>query len=166
MKKTDNFFIISNYKHDPRYLLEYCKDYLICNQSDDSEIRNILKGTNYIETQHTGHNITDYFNFFIENYNSLPEYMALLKGNIIDRHVSKEFFNKVYDNKFYTFLYNDRNSWSKIKKDVFFLSMENQYLEYNNDWYVPYHPHKYFGSFNSLLKFIYKDPLIPEYCCF
>jgi len=166
MKKTDNFFIISNYNQDPRYLLEYCNDYLICDQSEDTYIKNKLKGTNFIETQHTGHNITDYFGFFIDNYNSLPEFMALIKGNIIGRHVSKEFFERVYDNKYYTFLYNDRESWDKIKKDVFFLSKENEFLDVNNSWYVPYHPHKYFSNFNSLLTFIYKDPLIPEYCCF
>jgi len=166
MKKTDNFFIISNYKTDPRYLLEYCNNYLICDQSEDDEIRKILKETNYIETKHTGHNITDYFKFFVDNYDNLPEFMALVKGNIIGRHVSKEFFDRAYNNKYYTFLYNDRNSWDKINKNVFFLSQENEFLEINNSWYIPLHPHKYFSNFNDLLKFIYKDPIAPEYCCF
>ena len=166
MKKTDNYFIISNYKQDPRYLLEYCNNYLICDQSEDNDIRNILKGTKYIETQHTGHNITDYFKFFIDNYDSLPEFMVLLKSNIIERHVSKKFFNRVYDNKYYTFLYDDKNKWDKINRDRYFLSVENQYLEINNSWYVSIHPHKYFDNFNNLLSFIYKKPLLPEYCLF
>ena len=61
MKKTDNYFLISNYKTDPLYLLEYCNNYLICDQSEDDEIRKLLSGSNYIETAHTGHNISDYF---------------------------------------------------------------------------------------------------------
>lgn len=166
VKKTDNFFIISNYKQNPLYLLEYCKDYLICDQSEDDEIRKLLKGKNYIETPHTGHNISDYFKFFIDNYESLPEIMVLLKGNIIGRYVSKEFFNRVYDNKYYTFLYNNIDLCEKINQGVYLLAVENQYLEINNSWYVPLHPHKYFDNFNSLLKFIYKNPLLPEYCLF
>jgi hypothetical protein len=166
VKKTDNFFLISNYNADPAILIDYCKDYVVFDQSDQDVFKRAVQNLNFISTTHTGHNISDYFRFFIDNYTSLPDFIALLKGNIIGRHLSKAFFERVYDNKYYTFLYEDRSIREKIKKEVFFLSLENQYLEINNSWYAPHHPHKYFNNFNKLLKFIYKDPLIPEYCCF
>jgi hypothetical protein len=165
-EKTDTFFIISNYKTDPRYLLEYCQDYLICDQSESPELRQTLSSYRFVETPHTGHNITDYFSFFADHYDNLPEFMALIKGNIIGRHLSREFFERVYRNKFFTFLYEDRDIREKVNREVFFLSQENQFLEINNSWYVPHHPHRFFSSFNDLLRFVYRDPLIPEYCCF
>ena len=38
----------------------------------------------------------------------------------------------------------------------------------NNSWYVdsPNHPKKYFNDVDDLLRFIYKDPMIPQYCMF
>ena len=93
--------------------------------------------------------------------------MALLKGNIIGRHVSKEYFDRVYDNHFYTFLYEDRGIRSRVDRDVFFLAQENEYLERNNSWYVSTnHPLRFFSTYNDLLSFIYFDPVLPEYCCF
>ena len=46
--------------------------------------------------------------------------------------------------------------------------MENVYVEKNNSWYVdsPNHPKKYFNDVDDLLRFIYKDPMIPQYCMF
>ena len=29
MRKTDNFFVISNYNTDPSYLIDYCNDYIV-----------------------------------------------------------------------------------------------------------------------------------------
>lgn len=43
MKKTDTFFIISNYNTDPERYLEYCEDYHIYDQSPDAEIKEKLK---------------------------------------------------------------------------------------------------------------------------
>ena len=45
MKRTDNYFLISKYNQDSRYLLEYCKDYIIYDQSTDMphEEKNITK---------------------------------------------------------------------------------------------------------------------------
>lgn len=168
MKKTDNYFVIHNFNTDPSKLIDMCNDYIVYDCSTDIKVKQILadKNMNVIDVDNTGHNISSYFHFFSENYDRLPQMMCLMKGNMIGRHCSEEFFQRVYDNKFFTYLYEDKNVITK--QNVNFLAMENMYCEINNSWYVTsnQHPHKYFDDFNRLLRFVYKTPVIPEYCLF
>ena len=85
MKKTDTFFIISNYNTDPEKYLEYCEDYHIYDQSPDIKIREQLKAkyTKISFVENSGHNITNYFRYFIDHYDHLPAHMMLVKGNMI-----------------------------------------------------------------------------------
>jgi len=164
IKKTDNFFVISNYNTDPSYLLAYCNNYIVYDQSEKEKYDIENSGLKYERTKHSGHNISDYFKFFIDHYDDLPQTMALIKGNIIDRHLTRSFFERVYNNKYYTFLFYDEKVLAEPAR--YNLSSENEFLETNTSWYVPFHPARYFNDYNKLLRFIYKDPLIPKYCLF
>lgn len=166
LKKTDTFFIISNYNTDPERYLQYCTNYLIYDQSPDSAIREKLKAKyeKISFVQNTGHNISDYFRFFVDYYDSLPEWMMLAKGNMIERHVTQEYFEKVYANKYYTFLYNAPGA--KDKPWVAYNIYEGALLEINNSWYVPFRTHKYFSGYTDLLRFVFKDPVVPEWLLF
>jgi len=162
MKKTDNFFVISNYNYDARPLLEYCKDYIIYDQSDKKEFIDMLSETNYVLSNHSGHNISDYFTYFIEYYDKLHDNIALVKGNIFPRHLTQDFFDKTYNNNYYTFLFY-KKEYVDSKKRSHFLFSENMYLEFNNSWFIKEHPHWYFQSYNELLNFIYVNPINPRY---
>lgn len=180
MNKTKNFFVIHNFNTVPEELLELCEDYLIYDCSSEQAVKEKLHSMNLNmkEIENTGHNITSYFSFFDEYYDKLPEVMCLLKGNMIGRHCSKEFFEQVYNNQSFTFLYDEKQYWNRFSKynekneknepDTTFLAMENVYVEKNNSWYVesPNHPKKYFNDVDDLLRFIYKNPMIPQYCMF
>lgn len=174
MKKTDTFFLIHNYNTVPRELLEYCEKYLVIDTSDDGETTTKLKneGIEFIHYENTGHNLTSYFHYFIDNYDSLPEWIALLKGNIIGRHVSKEFFDRVYQNKWFTFLYQDSSMWDKYKKggdpdSLASLLCEEGYIEKNNSWYMNRsHEYRYFYDMDDFMRFVYKNPVIPRHCNF
>lgn len=174
MKKTDTFFLIHNYNTVPTELLEYCQDYLIIDSSDDDKTVSELeaKGFKFKHVENTGHNITSYFHYFIDNYDNLPEWIALLKGNIIGRHVSKEFFDRVYDNKWFTYLYQDRKMWDRYKKggdpdSIASLLSEEGYIELNSSWYMNQsHAYRYFYDMDDFYRFVYKDPVIPRYCSF
>ncbi|MDE7478168.1 MAG: DUF3431 domain-containing protein [Lachnospiraceae bacterium] len=182
MKRTTNFFLIHNFNTVPTELTDMCEDYIIYDCSTDENVKRTLKEKNLKvkEVENTGHNITSYFSYFVENYDCLPEVICLLKGNMIGRHCSMEFFNEVYDNKGFTFLYDEKQYWDKFAKftrggygernDVgtTFLAMENVYVEKNNSWYVdsPNHPKKYFNDVDDLIRFIYKAPMIPHYFAF
>lgn len=166
MKKTSTFFIISNYNTDPEQYLKYCEDYLIYDQSPDVEIREGLrhKYSKISFVENTGHNISDYFRYFIDHYESLPQYMMLAKGNMIGRHVTLEYFERVYDNKCYTSLYDDR-SWLD-KRGIAYQLYDGAFLEINNAWYASAKSHKYFKSYNELLSFVFKHPIIPHWLLF
>lgn len=180
MKKTDNFFVIHNFNTVPIQLLEYCNDYVIYDCSTDNAVKEQLRSMdlNLKEVENVGHNITSYFSFFAENRDNLPEVMCLLKGNMIGRHCSKEFFDQVYDNKSFTFLYDEKQYWDRFSKynadgeknppGNTFIAMENVYVEKNDSWYTssPNHPKKYFNDTDDLLRFIYKNPMIPQYFMF
>lgn len=179
MEKTDTFFVIHNFNTVPEKLLEYCKDYIIYDASSDEKVRNDLekRGYHYVPVENTGHNITSYFRYFADFYDKLPEYMCLCKGNMIGRHCSKEYFDRVYQNQSFTFLYEDKDIFGKLKQQgilsqedepIECLISESHYLEENTSWYVesPNHPHRYFDEYNSLLSFIYKKPVIPKYNVF
>lgn len=166
MTKTDTFFIISNYNTDPEQYLNYCEDYHIYDQSQDNEIREKLK-TKYTKisfVENTGHNISDYFRFFIDNYESLPQHMMLAKGNMIGRHVSQKYFDRVYSNKCYTPLYDDREF--EDKSGEAYQLYDGAFLETNNNWYASSKTHKYFTSYNELLTFVFTDPIIPQWLIF
>ena len=166
MKKTDTFFIISNFNTDPEFYTLCTDNYHIYDQSNDPEIKKILnnKYSKISFSQHTGHNISDYFRFFIENYDELPEWMMLAKGNMIGRHVSNDYFNKVYLNKKYTFLYND--SAPTEKPFVQHHLAEGLFLEINDSWYITSKENKYFATYNELLKFVFKGAIIPKWLLF
>ncbi len=180
MEKTSNFFLIHNFNTVPDELLTLCSDYLIYDCSTDADIKQKLHDRNLSvkDVENTGHNITTYFSYFDEYYDNLPEVICLLKGNMIGRHCSMEFFKQVMDNKSFTFLYDEKQYWDKFAKfdgenrqnetGNTFLAMENVYLEKNTSWYVesPNHPKKYFNDVDDLLRFIYKKPMIPQYCMF
>lgn len=169
MKKTSTFFVIHNFNTVPTELLEYCENYIIYDASIEDGIEEQLKEKNlsYIKIPNTGHNLSTYFRFFQEYYDELPDVMCLTKGHMVGRHCSKEFFSRVYQNKYFTYLYEDKAHSSKVD-GVRFLTMENQYLEINNSWYVgsKSHPHRYFVELNDLLNFIYEQPLLPQYVTF
>lgn len=179
MNKTTNFFVIHNYNTIPTELLELCEEYIIYDCSSELDIKEKLHASklNVKDVENTGHNITSYFSFFDEYYDNLPDVICLLKGNMIGRHCSKEFFEKVYDNKTFMFLYDEKQYWNKFSKYNInekneigntFLAMENVYVEKNDSWYVnsENHPKKYFNDVDDLLRFIYKKPMIPQYCMF
>lgn len=166
MKKTSTFFIISNYNTDPEQYLSYCEDYHIYDQSPDVEIRENLKRkySKISFVENTGHNISDYFRYFIEHYESLPQFMMLAKGNMIGRHVTQEYFERVYDNKCYTSLYDDRD-WID-KRGIAYQLYDGAFLEVNNAWYASAKSHKYFKTYNELLSFVFKNPIIPHWLLF
>lgn len=166
MGKTDTFFVISNFNTDPEQYLNYCENYHIYDQSRDVVLKERLKNkyTKISFVENTGHNISDYFRFFVDYYDNLPKYMMLAKGNMIGRHVSQAYFDRVYDNKCFTSLYDDR-AW-KDKCGIAYQLYDGAFLEINNSWYAAAKPYKYFETYNELLTFVFKNPIIPHWLLF
>ena len=165
-----NFFVISNYNSDPLHLINFCEDYLILDQSTEDVIVDLLrqqKDSKIRFVNHVGHNLIDYLDFIIQNYLSMPDRVAFIKGNIIGRHVDSDFWEKSYNNTFYTLLYNEVRVLS-MNQNGFSPSPGGGggFLEVNNSWYYNKSVHRYFTDFNQLLDFLYHKPQYPKWLHF
>ena len=179
MPGTDVFFLIHNFHTVPEKLLSYASDYALFDATDDDggQTRRALEqaGIAWQPVHNTGHNITTYFQWFADNYEKLPEVTALLKGNILGRHCSEEYFARVCKNSWFTYLYEDKAARQQFAKNgldtaagTAFYATESQFVEVNNSWYASSenHPHRYFDNYDDLFRFIYKDPVVPRYYLF
>jgi hypothetical protein len=165
--KSDTFFVISNFNFDPIPISEYASNFIILDQSNDPQIYNYLKGLsspNIRFSKHVGHNIVDYLDWIIENWEDMPTVVAFLKGNSVGRHIDQAHWEKIYRNKHYTFVYNDLNL--ENKEGTHFSAGPSDFNEINNSWFAWSSHHRYFTSTNQLIEFLYKEPRIPDYLTF
>jgi hypothetical protein len=156
-----NFLCISNHNNDVSWVKNYPNNYIIYDRSDDDSY---VSGLNYKKTPNIGYNIYDMLRFIVENYQILPEFTTFCKGNIFPRHVSKEVFEKLMNNKFFTCLFDYRtcnqSDWNCFTSD-------GNYSEINNNWYMyDGKPYKYFSTYNDFIKSFFKDPVLPKYITF
>lgn len=127
--------------------------------------------SNYKITKHTGHNISDYLGYIIENYDNLPDEVAFIKGNIFPRHMEKNvFLSRIKENGFVP-LYSDENTYKAQfgkRKRIFNQFIAQQiapgiYLEIANNWYINSRKKgKYFPTLETLY-FEITGRLLPEY---
>ncbi len=167
MNKSENFFVISNFNFDPIPISEYASDFIILDQSNDPKICDYLKGLNSPRirfTKHVGHNIIDYLDWIIETWENMPKVVAFLKGNSVGRHIDQAHWEKIYQNRHYTFVYNDSSLESR--GDNQFSGWSSDFNEINTAWFVWSSHHRYFTSTNQLIEFLYKEPKFPQYLTF
>jgi len=180
-----NFFCISNYNNNLDWLSGYPNPHLIYDKTwaggivdndnsgliPPSNLKERYPNYNIVNGDPNGYNISDYMTFIIDHYDSLPDVVAFLKGNTIERHVSKEYFDRVIDNKCFTLLEDwkehDPNQ-TALQNGYAMFSCDGGWMETNDSWYLnhPKHPTKYFKSYNDFLNFCFVDPVHPKYIRF
>lgn len=187
-------FLIHTYNTLEQHLLDKAEElhYDVCifDASDTEAGRNAIDEMAPGKVRHvenTGHNITSYFTYFADHLEAgdLPDLVCLLKGNILGRHCSREYFDQVIGNTFFTFLYEERpmrDRYSKATKETLSrnggkdpsegcianILTQSWYIEQNSSWYmrVDTHTSRYFDDYDDVLRFVYKDPVIPKYVLF
>lgn len=167
MLKTDNFFVVSNYNVDPSPLVKFAHDYIVYDQSDKPEIVQLNASRSdprIIPHNNTGHNHIVFFKYIIDNYQNLPPVVSFLKGNIIGRHVTQSYWDRNFDNKHYTFLWDDPSF--QDKPGIAYSLYSGHFLELNNSWFVPNSKHRYFTNLNQLLSFFYEINKFPRFNLF
>ncbi len=167
MDRTDNFFVISNYNTDPQQLTRWTTDYLVYDQSDDPEVVKLITDRadpKVLRVKHTGHNLIDYFTYIVDNYHKLPKTVAFVKGNIIGRHVTEDFWTRNYRNTWFTPLWDDPDF--NNKPNIAYSLYSGKFIERNNSWYVPHSNCRYFNNLNQLLDFFYEIERFPEFLLF
>ncbi len=180
-----NFFCISSYNNNLDWLKEFDNPHIIYDKTwaggyKDNNSKKLVKPTNLkikypffnvVNGNPNGYNVCDYLTFIIDNFEKLPENTVFLKGNIIGRHIRKETFLKVFNNKFFTCIedcnYHNLNQKS-IKNGYALITCDGGWMEKNTSWYLHHHLHpiKYFLSYNNFMKFCFINPVIPKYIRF
>tara|TARA_Y100000589_G_C27140429_1_gene624405 strand:+ start:507 stop:1334 length:828 start_codon:yes stop_codon:yes gene_type:complete len=183
-----NFLCISYFNENIEWLKEYNNPHVIYNKVWESEtkfdklnndnklsikltLQERYPNFNIVNGELNGYNINEYLRFIIDNYENLPKTVAFIKANTIGRHVSKNCFNKLIKNEYFTCI----EEWeshsikqSSFKSNYAMFSCDGGWMEKNTSWYLnhPKHPIKYFNNYNQFLKFCFKNPVIPKYIRF
>jgi hypothetical protein len=163
MSKT--FYIISNYNLNPNKIIELISnEFIICHQGDENIVQDQIRSSSYFtKTKHTGHNISDYLNFIIENYKDLPERLGFIKGNIIGRHIKEEVFVERIKRGGFVSLYSDENTFKPIYSKAHrllnqFIAQQiapGVFLEKTNNWYIKSRRKgKFFPKLEDMYSFI------------
>ncbi len=124
-------FIVSRYNQDVSWLSEYCTSAVMFDRSD-----NPLPGSNIVPN--LGTDIADKLLYIILNYNNLPSAAVYTKANLF-KYLTKEEFDKVKDNSFFTPLLTKNHE----EKPGISFYMNGIYWEKNNMWYLASHPCKH-----------------------
>lgn len=166
-KLTENFLVVSNYYNDLSWVPRYANHYVVYDQSNDLIYPPHLDQKKVVKSDHLGHNIRDYCNFIIDHYDQLPDRILLCAGNVFPRHVSREYFDQILNNQFFTPI----EDFTRHTEDwpSSFISSEGGFCELNNSWYLKlngFHPTRYFHDYNDFLRFCFVHPVIPRYIRF
>lgn len=92
-----------------------------------------------------GYNIYSYIDWIVQNYDNLPQTMMFIKNNMLQRHITKEEFDKICNNKTFTPILTQKHG---TYMPVCYYS-NGLYYEVNDSWYFNEHQHKHFGSYNE-----------------
>ncbi|MFA6587801.1 MAG: DUF3431 domain-containing protein [Patescibacteria group bacterium] len=164
MKIKNNFLVISNYHNDLSWVPEYTENYLIYDKTSISVHPPKLNSQKVKKSPNVGYNLYDYFDYIIDHYENLPDCIIFTKGNVFPRHVTKEYFDRIINNDFFTPIEDYR--MHKEKWPICFFASDGGFCELNNDWYLNYHETKYFYHYNDFLQFCFKNPVLPRYIRF
>lgn len=92
-----------------------------------------------------GYNIYDYMDYIVSNYDKLPDVILFGKDNMLERHITKEEFDKVVNNKTFTPLLTQNH---KTYLPVCYYE-NGMYYEKNDSWYMREYPSKYFTNYGT-----------------
>lgn len=124
-------FIVSRFGQDVSWISEYAPSMILYDRSDYP-----LPGANIVPN--LGTDIADKLHFIITNYNNLPPVAIYTKANLF-KFITKEEFDKVKDNSFFTPLLTKNH---EQKPGVSFY-LNDIYWETNNLWFLNAHPCKF-----------------------
>lgn len=170
----ERVWVVSTYNQDPSDVIaDLVGDWVIYNQGDPARVPATLKADkSFRQMQHTGHNLSDYLAFILENYDDLPAEVGLAKGNLFPRHISRDkFLDRQAEGGFQP-LYGDTATFAPNFHKLFFWRLVSQqvmpglYLEQNNNWYLKTRKRgKHYQTFDDLHRKIF-DRSSPRYILF
>lgn len=125
-------YVLNTYNGNTDWVKEYTNDVVFYDKKD----------------LNVGYNIYDYMDYIVNNYDNLPDVVLFGKDNMLERHITKEEFDRVVNNKTFTPLLTKNH---KVDGKVNFY-LDGIYCERNDSWYFNSYPSKYFKSYDEFAK--------------
>ena len=147
----DEVAVISIYNNDPESLVAKFNTVVLYDQSDQIYFQRLIN-QNYpgsIKTENSGHSLSNYFKFIIDNYSNLPFRVHFLKSNVVPRHISENSLIRKLDLSGVVPIFNDENF--KDKSRIAYHLFPGYFIERNNSWFIKNAEPKYFASCNDLM---------------
>lgn len=162
----DEVAVISIYNNNPESLVVKFDKVILYDQSDQIDFQHLIDQSypGSIKAENSGHSLSNYFQFIIDNYYSLPFRIHFLKSNVVPRHISENSLIRKLDLNGIVPIFNDENF--KDKPRIAYHLFPGYFIERNNSWFIKNAEPKYFASCNDLLNYMFKNPIIPEYLLF
>lgn len=107
-----------------------------------------------------GSNIYDYMDWIVKNYDNLPDCVLFGKSNMLERHITREEFDRLLNSGTLTPLL----TVNHCVYEPVCRYRDGLYEEINDDWYVNEHPHKFYTNYNDFARDF--DLPTPEYLGF
>ena len=92
-----------------------------------------------------GYNIYDYMDYIINNYNNLPDIVIFTKGNMLERHITPEEWEKIKDNETFTPILTQNHKVDGVTAYY----KDGLYYERNDYWYLYSYANKYFHNYSD-----------------
>ena len=147
MNKIKSFLVVSRYKENVDWILDYTDNYIVYNKGDD-----LLFNFKQIKRPNFGANQYDIFHFIYTNYDYLPDLMTFCQGNPFD-HCTKSDFDKWIYNPYYTILFSTHVGFD-FRSGIFTELNSNPYL---NPTFMPHLPPCKVTSFDEFANSIFED---------
>jgi hypothetical protein len=165
--------VISVYNDDPNYLASIFSELWIYDNSDQqnslgekllSQFASRDKIV-YVKAKNPGHSLANFLSFICENYQNLPSRFALLKSNVVPRHVStlEELLSLLGVSGTVPLWFDSAFKSTGFQETRL---TPNFYLERNNSWFLASGSEEYFSSFESFLDFLFEKPIKREWIPF
>jgi hypothetical protein len=175
---SDRTLVVSCHNNDLDWLFEllesrddFSKDNIFIYNKGDEPLTKYSDKAKIEKCENLGYSITSFCKYILDNYNNLSDTTIFIKGNVVPRHVNREYFERIFDNRCFTAIeewqFHDINQ-PAIQNGYAMFSPDGGWMEVNDSWYLnhPSHPTKYFESYNQFMSFCFKDPVHPRYVRF
>lgn len=131
-------WVMNAYLGDREWIKEYTDDVIFY----DKKAKNV------------GYNLHDYFDYIVENYDTLPSCVLFGKTNMLERHITKEEFDKVVNNTTLTPLMTMKHQCDGVNSYY----ADGLYWEINNSWYFNHYEARHKAYFEIAEKLGLPNP--------
>lgn len=125
-------FVINSYNGNTDWIKDYTDEVVFYDKKD----------------LNVGYNIWDYMDWIVNNYDNLPDVVLFGKDNMLERHITKEEFDKVVNSKTFTPLLTQNH---KVDGNIA-MYIDGVYYEKNTYWYLYSYPSKYYKDYATFAK--------------